>query len=62
VIAETVDLFGPQRCMFGSNFPIEKLWTDYASLVAAFRACLSRYTEAERRAVLHATAARVYRI
>ena len=25
-----VGLFGPQRCLFGSNFPIEKLWTDYA--------------------------------
>ncbi|MBM3565192.1 MAG: amidohydrolase, partial [Alphaproteobacteria bacterium] len=30
VIRETVDLFGPHRCMFGSNFPIEKLWTSYA--------------------------------
>ena len=29
---ETVALFGPERCLFGSNFPIEKLWTDYASL------------------------------
>ena len=31
VIEATIDLFGPDRCMFGSNFPIEKLWTDYAS-------------------------------
>src|SRR5690242_4532620 len=27
VIETTIDLFGPGRCMFGSNFPVEKLWT-----------------------------------
>ena len=26
---ETVALFGADRCLFGSNFPIEKMWTDY---------------------------------
>jgi predicted TIM-barrel fold metal-dependent hydrolase len=48
--------------MFGSNFPIERLWTDYASLVAAFRASLVRYSTLEQRAVLHDTAARLYRL
>ena len=28
---------GRKRCLWGSNFPIEKLWTDYASLLDAFR-------------------------
>lgn len=62
VIEATIDLFGPDRCMFGSNFPIEKLWSDYASLVAAFRASVARYSAAEQRAVLHDTAARVYKL
>ena len=62
VIEETVDLFGPARCMFGSNFPIEKLWTDYASLVAAVRDSLSHYTAPEQRAVLHDSAARLYKL
>ena len=44
VIETAIDLFGPGRCMFGSNFPIEKLWTDYATLTSVFRASLSRYT------------------
>jgi hypothetical protein len=30
-VRETVALFGADRCLWGSNFPIEKLWTDYAS-------------------------------
>ena len=32
VIEETLDFFGPARCMFGSNFPIEKLWTSYGDV------------------------------
>ena len=30
VVRETVGVFGAGRCLFGSNFPIEKLWTSYA--------------------------------
>ena len=32
VVHETIDIFGPERCLFGSNFPIEKLWTGYSDL------------------------------
>jgi predicted TIM-barrel fold metal-dependent hydrolase len=62
IIERTVDTFGPDRCMFGSNFPIEKLWTSYAALLETVRSCLSRYSASEQRAVLHDTAARIYRI
>ena len=41
VIRETVELFGPGRCMFGSNFPIEKLWTTYDEVVRVTTACLA---------------------
>ena len=27
IVRETVEIFGPTRCLFGSNFPVEKLWT-----------------------------------
>ena len=62
VIRETVDLFGPARCMFGSNFPIEKLWTSYAEVVRVTTECLAGLSAGVRRAVLHDTAARVYRL
>jgi predicted TIM-barrel fold metal-dependent hydrolase len=62
IVRDAVGLFGPQRCLFGSNFPIEKLWTDYASLINAYRVALAGYSEAEQRAVLHDTASQVYRI
>jgi predicted TIM-barrel fold metal-dependent hydrolase len=62
VTAETVRLFGPERCLFGSNFPIEKLWTDYAALIAAHRAAVAPFGEAASRAIFNDTARRVYRL
>ena len=62
LIERTVDTFGPDRCMFGSNFPIEKLWTSYAHLLSTVLTCLDGYTSDERRAIMHDTAAKLYRI
>ena len=59
---ETVARFGPDRCLWGSNFPIEKLWTGYPALLAAHRAAADHLTAAERAAVFHDTACRVYRL
>lgn len=62
LVTETVGVFGAERCLFGSNFPIEKLWTDYASLVAAHVQATGGLSTAEREAVFHQTARRVYRL
>lgn len=35
IIAECLDQFGPSRCMFGSNFPVDSLTSDYPTLVRA---------------------------
>ena len=59
---ETVELFGADRCLFGSNFPIEKLWTSYADLVAAHRAAIASLPDADQEAILRGTATRVYRL
>lgn len=59
IAGETLALFGAERCLFGSNFPIEKLWTNYAELIAAHRAAVP---EAARTAVFNETARRVYRL
>ena len=62
IVRETAALFGAGRCLFGSNFPIEKLWTGYGPLIAAYRAAVADFTPAEQAAMLHDTAARVYRL
>ncbi|RMD91053.1 MAG: amidohydrolase [Alphaproteobacteria bacterium] len=62
MVSETVKLFGAERCMFGSNFPIEKLWTSYAELFDAFRQATARMGQPARAAIFNDTAARVYRL
>jgi predicted TIM-barrel fold metal-dependent hydrolase len=59
VARETLGLFGADRCLFGSNFPIEKLWTAYPALFAAFRDAVP---EGARSAVFEASARRIYRL
>jgi predicted TIM-barrel fold metal-dependent hydrolase len=62
VVRETIEIFGPARCLFGSNFPVEKLWTQYSDLIAAYRGAIEPLGEPVARAVFHDTAARVYRL
>jgi predicted TIM-barrel fold metal-dependent hydrolase len=60
VASASLERFGPERCMFGSNFPIEKLWTDYGTLLGAWKNALGSQPEAVRREVFSDTARRVY--
>jgi len=54
--------FGPNRCMFESNFPVDKVSYSYNVMYNAFKRLSKGYSAAERAAMFHDTAARVYRI
>lgn len=61
VVARALDLFGPERCMFGSNYPVETLWLSFAEQVRKFDALLSGLLDPhEQDLVWRGTAARVY--
>ena len=62
IISETVSIFGAERCVWGSNFPIEKLWTSYPALIAIVRQAVSHLPVADQRLILSETACRLYRI
>ena len=62
VTRETVAIFSAERCMFGSNFPIEKIWTSYPELIAAHRAAAAQLSAADQHELFHDTAMRVYRL
>jgi predicted TIM-barrel fold metal-dependent hydrolase len=62
IVTDTVAIFGAGRCLFGSNFPIEKLWTSYHDLVGAFRTAAERLRPDQREAIFNTTATRVYRL
>jgi predicted TIM-barrel fold metal-dependent hydrolase len=55
-----IDAFGADRCMFGSNFPIDRPYCTYAQLVELYRQSVAELTRGEREAVLAETAARLY--
>jgi predicted TIM-barrel fold metal-dependent hydrolase len=57
-----IEQFGPNRCMFESNFPVDKVSYSYNVMYNAFKRLSAHYTAAERAAMFHDTAARVYRI
>jgi len=61
-IETCVELFGPTRCMFESNFPPDKKTCDYGILWNAFKRIASQYSAAERGALFSGTAAAVYRL
>ena len=58
VIRDVIQIFGVERTIYGSNFPLEKLHASYADFFGIYRTVLSEYTEAGQRAVLHDNAAR----
>jgi predicted TIM-barrel fold metal-dependent hydrolase len=62
IVTDTVAIFGAGRCLFGSNFPIEKLWTSYRDLVGAFRTAAEQLRPDQREAIFNTTATRVYRL
>lgn len=57
-----LEVFGPSRCMFESNFPVDKGMTGYRVLWNAFKRMAAGLGEAGRDAVFRATAARFYAI
>ena len=57
-----IELFGPERCMFESNFPVDGLSIGYAVLWNAFKKIAAEYDEAEKDALFFGTANRAYRL
>lgn len=57
-----VETFGVDRCMFESNFPVDKQSYSYATLWNAFKLMVAGASDSEKRSLFHDTAARVYRI
>ena len=57
-----IECFGPSRCMFESNFPMDRVSCSYTVLWNAFKRIVEDFSSAERSALFHDTAAGVYRL
>jgi predicted TIM-barrel fold metal-dependent hydrolase len=58
----TIEQFGPNRCMFESNFPVDKVSCSYLVLWNSFKKMTRDFSTTERAALFRDTAIRVYRL
>jgi len=61
-VLETIDFFGTERAMFASNFPVDKIYSDFNRLYGAFSDIVQGFSESERAKLFHDNAERIYRI
>lgn len=59
-LARTIELFGAERCMFESNFPVDKGTTSYRLIWNAFKRIAESATKAEKHALFFGTANSIY--
>jgi predicted TIM-barrel fold metal-dependent hydrolase len=62
IIRDTISIFGPERCMFASNFPVDGLTGSFQVIYGGFRAAVSNRPVEERRMLFHDNAVRIYRL
>lgn len=62
IVLEAIDIFGIERCMFASNFPVDGLRVAFGRMFTDFKRMTSGFSAAERRRLFHDNAAAFYRL
>jgi predicted TIM-barrel fold metal-dependent hydrolase len=61
-VLETIELFGVDRCMFASNFPVDRLYTNFDALWSGYKEIVQDFSADDRKKLFHDNAERTYRI
>lgn len=61
-ILECIEAFGTDRCVFGTNWPVDRLYSSYPDLIAAYRTAIGDFSPAEQQAMFSLNAERIYSI
>eukprot|EP00659_Diplonema_papillatum_P021044 gene21044-32421_t len=61
-ILHAIDCFGVRRCMFASNFPVDKISGDYTAVFNAFKVIVRDFSEADKHALFFQTANETYKL
>jgi predicted TIM-barrel fold metal-dependent hydrolase len=61
-VESAIEAFGVGRCMFATNFPVDKLFSSYDDILFAFKTITSCYSLSERTALFHDNAEKYYRL
>ncbi len=62
IVRDTIEIFGIERCMFASNFPVDGLCAPFDTIFSGFKAIVAEMPEPDRRRLFHDNAARIYRL
>jgi predicted TIM-barrel fold metal-dependent hydrolase len=62
VVLEVIDIFGVDRCMFASNYPVDMLFTSYASIWNAYDEITADFSDSDRERLFMTNGERYYRI
>ena len=62
IVLDSIDIFGVERCMFASNFPVDSLVADFGTIYGGFMRIVEHYSEQDQRLVFCDNARRIYRI
>jgi predicted TIM-barrel fold metal-dependent hydrolase len=61
-ILTCIEAFGTERTFFGTNWPVDRLYSSYGDVLAAYKAIVADFSEDEQRALLAGNADRVFRL
>lgn len=61
-VLAAIDAFGVDRCMFASNFPVDKLYSSYDAIFDTFKHITRDFSAEQRRKLFHDNAERFYRL
>jgi predicted TIM-barrel fold metal-dependent hydrolase len=62
IVRDTIAIFGVDRCMFASNFPVDRLCADFDTIFGGFRTIVADLSQAEQTSLFSANALRFYRL
>tara|TARA_Y100000588_G_scaffold390762_1_gene497183 strand:+ start:1224 stop:2096 length:873 start_codon:yes stop_codon:yes gene_type:complete len=61
-VLSCIEAFGPDRCVFATNWPVDKLFSDYNTVINAYTEIISEFSKSEQIAMFSANAEKLYRI
>lgn len=61
-VLTAIEAFGVERCMFASNFPVDKLFSSYDAIFNTFKQITKDFSASDRRKLFHDNAERFYRL
>ncbi len=62
IVRDAISMFGPNRCLFASNFPVDGLCADFRTIFSGFAAITAGLPDGDRRKLFHDNACRIYRL